>query len=565
MAASMALGELWQASNYFLAQIEPAILALAALAVGVIAPWVLSAISCAYSAVEEKGIQRVLLNLFFHACRKIPGVSGYILREQNKVIDKLNSSTKSKRSRWISELPKSGLGNGVLDWLNSERQKDMKWEGKCSGTVYIGGTDAEQHFSLLNEAYALFAHTNPLHADVFPSIAKFEAEVVAMTASMLGSKELDGQVCGNMTSGGTESILMAVKSTRDYMRATKGITKPEMIIPVSAHSAYNKAAQYFQIKLKIAPVTSNLQADVSSIKRLINKNTIMIVGSAPGFPHGVVDPIEELGALAINKRVCFHVDLCLGGFVLPFARKLGYSIPPFDFSVPGVTSISIDVHKYGLAPKGTSVVLYRNHEIRRVCSLSDSKDLVSSHFHFPFPFHWSQHQFVAVTDWSGGLYISPSMAGSRPGALIAGAWAALASLGEEGYLKITKSLMEASKKLRDGIQEIPGLYVLGDPAMTVIAFGSNDCDIFRVNDAMSSKGWSLNALQKPSSVHFCVTLQHVDAIDKLLEDLRCAVKEVKENQSDMEEGMAPIYGAAGKMPDRGIIGDILIAYMDNTC
>ncbi|XP_075086962.1 sphingosine-1-phosphate lyase isoform X2 [Nicotiana tabacum] len=407
---------------------------------------------------------------------------------------------------------------------------------------YIGGNEHEGHFSLINEACSMFAHTNPLHLSVFPSVVRFEAEVVVMTAALLGSKEnaSGGQICGNMTSGGTESILLAVKSSRDYMKAKKGITKPEMIIPVSAHSAYDKAAQYFKIKLWRVPVDKEFRADVKAINQRINKHTIMIVGSAPGFPHGIIDPIEDLGDLASSYGICLHVDLCLGGFVLPFARKLGYPVPPFDFTVQGVTSISVDVHKYGLAPKGTSVVLYRNHEIRK-------------------------HQFVAVTEWTGGLYVSPTIAGSRPGGLIAGAWAAMISLGFEGYLENTKEIMEASKSIQKGIQDIPELFVIGRPEMSIIAFGSDVVDIFEVNDVMSSKGWHLNALQRPNSVHICVTLQHVPVVQIFLKDLRDSVQTVKENPGPVNGGFAPIYGAAGKMPDRGMVQDLLIEFMDSSC
>ncbi|XP_057494368.1 sphingosine-1-phosphate lyase isoform X3 [Actinidia eriantha] len=407
---------------------------------------------------------------------------------------------------------------------------------------YIGGSESEGHFSLINEACSMFAHTNPLHLDVFQSVVRFEVEVVSMTAALLGGKEKasGGQICGNMTSGGTESILLAVKSSRDFMKAKKGITRPEMIIPVSAHSAYDKAAQYFNIKLWRIPVNKEFLADVGAIKRCISKNTVLIVGSAPGFPHGIIDPIEELGELAFDSGICFHVDLCLGGFVLPFARKLGYPIPPFDFSVKGVTSISVDVHKYGLAPKGTSVVLYRNHDIRK-------------------------HQFVAVSEWSGGLYVSPTIAGSRPGGLIAGAWAAMMSLGFEGYLENTREIMEVSKKLQKGIKDIPELFIIGRPDMTIVAFGSTIVNIFEVNDILSTKGWHLNALQRPNSIHLCVTLQHVPVVEDFLKDLRDSVQIVKENPGPMSGGLAPIYGAAGKMPDRVMVQELLVDFMDSSC
>ncbi|XP_026385435.1 sphingosine-1-phosphate lyase-like isoform X1 [Papaver somniferum] len=524
--------------NSYLSEYEPILLVVTPLTALLIA----STLHSFLNHIQNQGFKSAFIGFFMNSIKLIPFVKNYIDAEKQKVVDKMQSGGKSKRDGWQTELPKVGLGGHVIDKLREEKEKDVAWQGKCSGTVYIGGNDSERHFSLINEAYSMFAHTNPLHQDVFQSVVRFEAEVVAMTAALLGSKETasGGQICGNMTSGGTESILLAVKTSRDYMRTKKGIRKPEMIIPESAHSAYDKAAQYFNIKLWRVPVNKEFQADVKAIRRFVNKNTILIVGSAPGFPHGIIDPIEELGELASSMGICLHVDLCLGGFVLPFARKLGYPIPPFDFSVEGVTSISVDVHKYGLAPKGTSTVLYRNHEIRK-------------------------HQFVAVTEWSGGLYISPTIAGSRPGGLSAGAWAAMMSLGLEGYLQNTREIMEVSKQIQKGIKEIPELFIIGRPDMTIVAFGSNDLDIFEVNDIMSSNGWHLNALQRPNSLHICVTLQHVSVVEDFLRVLKEAVQTVKANPGPVKGGMAPIYGAAGKMPDRGMVHDLLVDFMDSSC
>ncbi|KAL3500995.1 hypothetical protein ACH5RR_035444 [Cinchona calisaya] len=532
------LNRLRASTNSFLSDYEPLAL-IAAPILTLLLAWIFQFF---IDVISEKGLTATLIGFFMSCVKLVPGVQRYIDAEKQKVVDKMQASGKSKRDDWMTELPRTGLGVGVVEKMKDEKQKDVVWQGKCSGTVYIGGTEQEGHFSLINEACSMFAHTNPLHLDVFPSVVRFEAEVVAMTAALLGSKEKasGGQICGNMTSGGTESILLAVKSSRDYMKAKKGITKPEMIIPVSAHSAYDKAAQYFKIKLRRVPVNKQFQADVKEIRRQINRNTIMLVGSAPGFPHGIIDPIEELGELACSYGICLHVDLCLGGFVLPFARKLGYPVPPYDFSVQGVTSISVDVHKYGLAPKGTSVVLYRNRHIRK-------------------------HQFVAVTEWSGGLYVSPTIAGSRPGGLIAGAWAAMISLGMEGYLENTRAIMEASKKIQKGTQEIPELFIIGRPDMTIVAFGSDVLDIFEVNDIMSSKGWHLNALQRPNSIHICLTLQHVRVVEDFLKDLRGSVQTVKENPGPFGGGLAPIYGAAGKMPDRVMVQDLLVDFMDSSC
>ncbi|KAL8138148.1 hypothetical protein V2J09_004149 [Rumex salicifolius] len=524
------LSQLRASANYSLSQYEPLVIVISPLLSLLIA----HLLHWLFELIQDQGLKATLVGSFMYLIKLVPGVKSYIDAEKQKVVDQMQSSNKS-RNGWRTELSKAGLGYEVINMMKEEKKNDAAWQGKCSGTVYIGGSESEGHFSLINEACSMFAHTNPLHLDVFQSIVRFEGEVVAMTSALLGSKEKasGGQICGNMTSGGTESILLAVKTSRDYMKAKRGITRPEMIIAESAHSAYDKAAQYFNIKLRRVPVNKEFQADAKAIRRCINKNTVLIVGSAPGFPHGIIDPIEELAALASSFGVCLHVDLCLGGFVLPFARKLGYPVPSFDFSVQGVTSISVDVHKYGLAPKGTSVVLYRNREIRK-------------------------HQFIAVTEWTGGMYVSPTIAGSRPGSLIAGAWAAMMSVGEEGYLENTRQIMETSKKIQEGIKGIPELLIIGKPDMTIVAFGSDSVDIFEVNDLLSLKGWHLNALQRPNSLHICVTLQHVNMADDFLKDLKESVERVKANPGPVKGGMAPIYGAAGRMPDRVMVGDLLV-------
>jgi glutamate/tyrosine decarboxylase-like PLP-dependent enzyme len=269
----------------------------------------------------------------------------------------------------------------------------------------------------------------------------------------------------------------------------------------------------------------------------MNRDTIVVVGSAPSFPHGAIDPIEELSELALARGVGFHTDACLGGFVLPWAVKLGYPIPPFDFRLPGVTSISADTHKYGFAAKGTSVVLYRGPELR----------------HF---------QYFTTSDWPGGLYFSPTFAGSRPGALSAACWASLLAIGQEGYLKATKAIFETAAEVRQGIESIPELHLMGDP-LWVIAFGSKELDIYKVLDAMTARGWSLNGLHKPPCVHIALTLRHAQpgVAERFVEDLRAAVDHVKQHPEE-KGGMAPIYGLAATIPVRGAIDDMLTAFMD---
>jgi sphinganine-1-phosphate aldolase len=374
-----------------------------------------------------------------------------------------------------------------------------------------------------------------LYVEVWPSATKFEAEIVAMTADMLGSTGQD--ICGTVSSGGTESIMLAMKTYRDRARQKKGITRPEMIVPITAHAAFDKASQYFNIKTVHIPVDENFRADVNAARKAITRNTIVIVGSAPSFPHGAIDPIGELSELAREHGIGFHTDACLGGFVLPWAEKLSYPVPLFDFRLPGVTSMSADTHKYGYAAKGTSVVLYRGKELLH-------------------------YQYYTTTEWPGGLYFSPTFAGSRPGALSAACWAAMTSIGAEGYLAATKKILETAETIKEGIRKIPELRLLGD-SLFVVAFASYALDIYKVLDAMGHEGWSLNGLHKPACVHLCVTLRHTQAgvAERFLQDLEATVAHVKANPA--EKGtMAPIYGMASTMPLRGLVSDMLKKYLD---
>ena len=304
--------------------------------------------------------------------------------------------------------PKGRDRADILDEMRAMRaDEESRWaDGFASGSVYHGDPD---HIAFLNEAYAINSQANPLHADLWPSVVKFEAEIVAMTADMVGGGP-DGvdTVCGSVSSGGTDSILLAMKVYRDRGRLN-GITQPNLVVATSAHAAFEKACQYFAMELRKVPVAADGRADVEAMIAAVDDSTIALVGSAPCFPTGLIDPIEELAAAAAARGIGFHTDCCLGGFLLPWAERLGYPVPPFDFRVPGVTSISCDTHKYGYAAKGTSVVLYRTPELRHL-------------------------QYYTTASWAGGLYYSPTFAGSRPGALSAACWAAMVSLGEEGYL-----------------------------------------------------------------------------------------------------------------------------------
>ncbi|NIS81181.1 MAG: aminotransferase class V-fold PLP-dependent enzyme, partial [Anaerolineales bacterium] len=375
-------------------------------------------------------------------------------------------------------LPEEGLDRArILEEMHKLRSiEESTWkEGYASGAVYHGH---QEHIEFLNQVYAINSQSNPLHPTLFPSATKFEAEIVSMTAKMLSAGE-NSSVCGTVTSGGTESILLAMKTYRDWAEAEKGIQKPEIVAPSTAHAAFDKASRYFKMKLNRISIGPDFRADVDEARSAVTENTVVIVGSAPPYPHGIVDPIEELSEIAREHEIGFHTDACLGGFILPWMERLGYDVPTFDFRLPGVTSISADTHKYGYAAKGTSVILYRNPELRH-------------------------YQYYSTTEWPGGLYNSPTLAGSRPGALSAVCWASLVSMGERGYLEAAKKIMETAAYIRREIESIPELKVLGDPTF-MIAFASDTLNIFQVLEYMTRKGWGLNGLHLPPSIHICVT------------------------------------------------------------
>ncbi|BDA43135.1 Sphingosine-1-phosphate lyase [Coccomyxa sp. Obi] len=503
--------------------------------------WVLQWVYRGAADLKEAGV----LQSMFEMIKSLPGIRGIVQREHAKMLVKIRASidkgNEVSHEQYL-ELPKVGMAaEEVKARLQSRGKRDVVFEdgsSKVSGTLYLMG---EEHCRLLNDVYASFSHTNPMHADVFPSVRQMELEVVAMTASMLGGGPAgDPEVCGAMTSGGTESILTAVKASRDYMRAKKGIRSPEMVVGQSAHAAFFKAAEYFNVKLVTVPVGRDYRVSAAAVARAMTRNTVLVVASSPCFPHGVIDDVAGIAALARRRGVCCHVDACLGGFVLPFARAAGYAVPPFDFAVPGVTSMSVDTHKFGMAHKGTSVVLYRSAAIRR-------------------------HQYTRVTEWSGGLYISPGFAGSRSGALISTAWASMMHQGLEGYVALTDQMMKAAKEFAEGIEAIEGLELAGQPAMTVVAFKAvkpRALNIYAVNDALSARGWHLNALQLPPALHMCFTAQHATIVKPLLKDLGEIVEELQSGGEEVKDGMAPVYGLASVSPDRNIIGEFLVAYQD---
>eukprot|EP00276_Gloeochaete_wittrockiana_P018744 CAMPEP_0184345154 /NCGR_PEP_ID=MMETSP1089-20130417/13595_1 /TAXON_ID=38269 ORGANISM="Gloeochaete wittrockiana, Strain SAG46.84" /NCGR_SAMPLE_ID=MMETSP1089 /ASSEMBLY_ACC=CAM_ASM_000445 /LENGTH=534 /DNA_ID=CAMNT_0026675343 /DNA_START=53 /DNA_END=1657 /DNA_ORIENTATION=+ len=441
------------------------------------------------------------------------------------------------------ELPLEGKSReDVLQLLELlSKKEEHHWKGgKVSGVVY--GNDPD-HTALMVKALETFAVTNPLHPEVFPSIRKFESEIIAMTVNLLAPGVAG--VCGAVTSGGSDSILMAVKTHRDYYRTHRGITAPEMIVPESAHAAFSKAAHYFGIKIHKVPVrVPSFDADVAAMTKLINANTIMFVGSAPSYSYGIIDPIEDLAQVAKAHGIGLHVDSCLGGFILPFFQRIeGFAehIPRFDFTVDGVTSMSADTHKYGYAVKGTSVVMFRTPELRK-------------------------SMYFVDTEWPGGVYASHGVAGSRPGCLIAACWTSLVSTGFNGYLTKARGIAATQAQIKAAIpRDFTDVELCGDSYSTVLGFKSvnpKELNIFSVMEGMTKRGWSLNAMQKPNSLHLCLTGRHVGKAEEFLADFHDAIAEAKSNPKLSDEGAAPIYGLAYGMPDRSLVDEVIISYLD---
>lgn len=417
--------------------------------------------------------------------------------------------------------------------MSALRARDADWRGgKVFSLVYHA---SDEHSAFLKQAHNLFFEENGLNPMAFKSLKRMESEVVRMAASLFHG---DASTCGTMTSGGTESLLLAVKTARDHARKHRGISRPQIIVPSTVHVAFDKAAHYFGVKLKRAPVGADFRCDVRAMKKLINRNTVMLVGSAPQYPHGVVDPIEEIAALALSKGLLCHVDACVGGFILPFLERLGRPVPRWDFRVPGVTSISADLHKYGYTAKGASLLIYRSMDVLK-------------------------HQFFVGTEFPGGVYASPTMPGTRPGGAIAAAWAGLLAMGEDGYLDLATRALDAHDRLRAGLARIDGVELLGAPHATIISWHTTgSVDVYAVADQLEARGWHVDRQQMPPSMHLTVTANHQGIVDEYLRDVAASVAFVRGHPELKSSGNAAMYGMMAKIPVRMMVKDAVLNVME---
>jgi sphinganine-1-phosphate aldolase len=415
----------------------------------------------------------------------------------------------------------------LMDRLRTVKSSDAPWKaGKVFGYLYHPGND---HTRISEEYYRAFYYENTNNPTTFPSLKNFERDIVRMAAELMHGGR---QVSGNVTTGGTESIFLAVKVARDLAREKdpdrfrEAGNTPEALLPVTVHPAFLKACHYLQVRPVTVAVREDKTTDPQEMEKAITANTVLIACSAPCFPYGVIDPVREIAGIARRRNLPFHVDSCMGGFMLPFLEELGYPVPEFDFRVPGVTSISLDVHKYGYAPKGSSVILYRHRSFRR-------------------------KQFFIDTEWPGGIFASTTFMGTKCGGPLAGAWAIMNHLGKEGYRRLAAEVMQCTVRIREGIESIEGLKIIGRPDMTIMAFTSEKGDIYEIGDALSLKGWHLDRLQFPEALHLTVNKLNVGMENEFLDDLRQIVEEQVELRSRSRATRASLRlvgGLAGILP-----------------
>lgn len=487
------------------------------------------------------------IKLCLSGVRKI--ANPIIRREVVKASQEIKLRTKEGELKTYSLPEKGAPANEVLTILNTfHNDLDIPFQdGGLSGAVYHGGFS---HTEFMNKVMNIFQWSNPLHSDVFGATRKMEAEVVSMVLHMFHGHLLpDG--CGALTSGGSESIVMAMKAYRDWGRAHRGVRNPSVLAPITIHPAFDKAAEYFKIKLIKVPVRpETMTVDANVMEKYIRPDTVAIVGSACSFPHGAIDPIEELSDLALKYNIGLHVDSCLGGFILPFLPYTGRKLPVCDFRLPGVTSISCDTHKYGYAPKGTSTILYRSKKLR-------------------------SYQFCSVSEWPGGMYCSPGVSGSKPGNVIAATWASMVNLGLEGYIRCADEIVRTREFISSEIAKVPYLYVYGEPQLSVFAFGTCSFDIFEMGSELMKRGWMLNRLQFPSGLQFSLTLLQVPSYvaerfvrdvkevgDQLYAAEQKAMVESNRTKPKTGDQGGSVYGTAQRVPDRTIIKDVLNEYLN---
>ena len=394
--------------------------------------------------------------------------------------------------------------------MASLRRDDVPWHsGRSFKPAYFAGDDV---LDVAHEAFGMYIDENALYSRTsYPSLHRYEVEVVDMLLDLMHAPDAAG---GSTTSGGTETNVMAVKTARDWAKEHRpAATAPEMILPRTAHPSFDKAAHLLGVRVVRMTDSPGFSADVEAMAGAVNENTVMLVASAPPYPYGECDPVARISDIARERGLWLHVDACLGGMILPFAREIDSSVPEFDFAIPGVTSISVDLHKYGYATKGVSALLLRDAALERF-------------------------QRTTFEDWPAGVYSTPNISGSRSGGAIASAWAVIRYLGRDGYRDVVGRLMRVRQALVDGIESIEGLSVYAKPHSFQFAFGSDAFDIFAVAEGLGERGWLVGRALEPPSIMLMLNLSHESTVDAFLSALREVADEVKTANITAEQGSA---------------------------
>ncbi|VDM59141.1 unnamed protein product [Angiostrongylus costaricensis] len=489
---------------------------------------------------NEEPIAKLFKAYIFRKLRCLPMVKAKIDKELCEVRKEiLEIIHKHDTDRvFISDIPDEGLSTDSVLGLASNYESYGKFdiaEGRVSGAVY---TDrSPEHVALLGQVYTKYAYSNPLHMDVFPGVRKMEAETIRMVLNLYNAPP---ESSGSLTTGGTESIILACMAYRN--RAFQmGIRRPVIVCAKTAHAAFDKAAFLCGMRIRHISVDKSNRVDLRTMEKAIDSQVCMLVASAPNFPSGTVDPVPDVAVLGQKYNIPVHVDACLGGFLIPFMNDCGFDIPVFDFRNPGVTSISCDTHKYGCTPKGSSIVMYR------------SKELI-------------HYQYFSIPDWTGGIYATPTICGSRAGANSAVAWTTLLFFGKNEYRKRCAAIISNTRKIAAGIEKISGL----EGSIGVNFPYWRDCfyssfNIYAISDKMSTRGWNLNTLQNPNAIHICLTYNHArqEVVDAFLKDLKEVVDEINaSSDKGNTSNTAALYGMAAQIPDKSLVDEITYGFLD---
>ena len=492
--------------------------------------------------------KRKLINAFiFRLMIRTPLYKAEYNKEISKVETQINLDiTKLEKNMFkIQTIPQQGdsiktIENNLKSMIHIDTTNSHL--DKVSGAIYNKPDNKE--LKLFTMVLNIYCKTNPLHADVFPSLISMEKDIISMTKELFNCPEGEGS--GTMTSGGTESIMLALVGYREYARKHKGIYRPEMVAPITVHCAFDKGCKYLGIKLHKINIDRNNKIDYQMLTSHINHNTILLVGSAPSFPNGLIDDISILGSLGKEYDIPVHVDACLGGFVLPFLDINKESRPKFDFSVEGVTSISADTHKYGCCPKGSSVLLFKDKTFLEAC-------------------------YFIQSDWTGGIYATTNLTGSRSGLSIAWTWSTLRYIGKHQFSIQANHISDSVIRIRDAFKNDSDVFIFGQPNVCVVAIGSDVFDIYILSQKMKELGWHLNELQNPPSFHLCVTNRHIkEIIDLFIKEMKVSIKEIVDNNdankiasnSSKNKESGSIYGTTQKVPDQNSVDTLVKTYLN---